>query len=342
MPTFREIINDIKKGKFAPVYILMGEEPYYLNLIAEHLENQVIKNEEDKVFDQTILFGAESQAATIVEIANRYPVTGERQLVILKEAQAMNQAKSQLDKLQQYVSNPNHSTVLAIVFKGDKINASSALMKAASKNKDVVVFESPLIKEYNLPAVIKDYCVSEGIKISERSVQLLIEYVGNSLEKIFSEISKLIVAQKGTKEITPDSIEKNIGISKDFNNFELVNFLSKRSYYEVMKIISHFADNPKSNPTVVTTGVLFNYFQKLLIANASQDKSDTTLLAALQVKSVYALKDIRAGMNYYTGPQCEKAIHYIREFDTKSKGIESLQNEYLLLRDLLFKIITVS
>lgn len=340
MKTFREIIADIKQKKFAPVYILMGEEPYYLTKITEMLERTVIEREEDRDFDYNVLYGNETSAGQILEVAGRYPMMADRQLVILKEGQSMQRAKTEIDKLSAYVERPNQSTVLAIVFKGDKLASTSAIMKGAKKNKDVVVFESAKIRDYQLAPIIKDYCVAEGIKISEKSLQILIEHGGNSLENLFSEIDKLLVAANGEKNITPELIEKNIGISKDYNNFELTNALAARDYYTAMKIVSHFAVT-RSNPMVMTTSAIFSFYQKLLIALTSKDKSEASLLSALHLKSAYSLREIRTAMNSYNLNQAANAIHAIREFDTKSKGINSLQKEYELLKELIFKLLTL-
>lgn len=339
--TYREIISDIKNNKIAPVYVLMGEEPFYINLISQALEKNVITEEEDRIFDQNILYGADTQIDFIVETANRFPVLAERQLVMLKEAQAMPKAKTELDKLKSYIEKPNAATVLVIIYKGDKLTATSAFMKAVKNNKNVIVFNSPAIKEYQLSPIIKDYCLAENIKISDKAVALLIEHVGSSLEKIYSDIEKLIVAQKGDRNITIESIEKNIGINKDYNNFELLAALRNRNYYGSMRIVKYFAENPKSNPSIVTTAVLFSFFQKLMIALSLNDMSDSSLMSELQLKSSYALTDFKVALRNYNFLQCEKIIHAIREFDTKSKGINSYQKEYDLLRELIFNILTV-
>lgn len=341
MKTFRQILGEIKKGEFSPVYILMGEEPYFLDRLTDALEENVVAPE-DRDFDQAILFGADIEAGNVIEIANRFPFMSSRQLVVLKESQSMQQAKNQLDKLSAYIENPVNSTILAIVYKGEKLASSSQLIKAANKNKAVTVFDSPKIRDYQLAPYIKDYCTEVGATIEDKALNLLIDHVGTSLTKLFSEIDKLIVAdKKGEKRITSALIEENIGISKDFNNFELTAALARRDYFSAMRIIKYFADNPKTNPTVVTTGVLFTFFQKLLLAHFNGDKSDGALMTLFQMKSAYALKDIKAGISSYSPAQTIEAIHLIREFDTFSKGIDSFQPEFGLLRDLMFKLLTL-
>lgn len=341
--TYREIIDSIKQGKFASVYLLMGEEPYYIDLIVEAIESHVVK-EENKVFDMLVFYGADADLEVVMANARQYPVMGDTQLVILKEAQSYPGSKTQLDKLAPYISQPNQKGVFVLVYKGDNLSATSALMKAAAKvGGNVVVFKSPKIREYQLAAPIKDYCRMKKIAIEEQAVHVLIEYIGNSLQKLFGEIDKLIVAAgTGAKRITAEMVEENIGISKEFNNFELSKALSLKDYPKTMRILEYFRKNPKNNPTVMTTAVLFKFFSQLVVAHFCTDKSDRGLMEALQLKTPYALKEIREGMQMYTPRQSLAAISALRDFDCKSKGIGSLQNEYDLQRELIFKIFTVS
>lgn len=341
--TYRDILDRIKKRVFSPIYLLMGEEPYYIDLIVDTLEKNLVK-EENKAFDQLIFYGADSEMDVVISSAQQYPVMGDCQLVILKEAQTMQSAKSELDKLASYISHPNKKGILVVAYKGDNLNATSALMKAAAKHPDVVtVLKSPKVKEYQLASPIKDYCKMKKISIEERAVQLLIDNIGNSLQKLFGEIDKLIVAAgSGEKTITYDLARENIGISKEFNNFELTNAMSKKDYPKALRILDYFRKNPKNNPSVLTTGIIFKYFSQLVVAHFTQDKSDRSLMEALQLKNPYALKEIREGLNNYTPRQAMSAISALREFDCKSKGIGSLQNEYDLQKELIFKIFTVS
>lgn len=342
MPDFRQIIHNIKKKDFAPVYILMGEEPYYIDRITEALEQNVV-NEEDREFDQTILYGAESDSGKVMEAAGQYPMWSEKRLVILKEAQAYpRNAKGELDKLKPYVEKPSSFTVLCIVFKGDNLNKTSELLKAAKRNSDVVIFESPKIKDYLLPGIVKDYCSSKRIKIEEKAIERLVANVGSSVSNLFSQLEKLRVAagEKG-EIITAELVSDNIGISKDFNNYELKTALSRRDYFQTLNILKQFEVNPKANPTQVTLAVIFGYFQNLLVAAFSADKTDQGLMDALGFNQSWRLKEIRAGLQFYNASQLVKAIHAIREFDTMSKGIGSTQKEFPLLRELLLRLLTL-
>lgn len=339
---YNDIIKDIANKKFYPVYILMGEETYFIDKIIDALEENVI-DPADKDFNFTVLYGADVDAQTVVTAAQRFPMMAPLQMVMLKEAQSMFHAKAQLDLLEGYVKSPSPSTVLVISYKGDKLGATSDLLKAAAKNtKNVVVFNSAKFKDYQLPGLVKDYCKANNIKIDNKAVEMLCEFVGTSLSKLFSEVEKLKIALDDPKSIiSPELIEKIVGYSKDFNNFELTNALELRDYKKAVRIVKYFEENPKQNPTVVTTGTLFSFFQKLVIANFTADKSDSSLMKALGLKSAYSLKGIRNGLRSYNAMQSLRSISLIREFDTKSKGIGSLQKEYNLLLELIFKLCTL-
>ena len=341
--SYRDVLDRIKKKDISQVYLLMGEEPYYIDLIVDALEHSVV-NEENRAFDQLVFYGADSDLEVVVASARQYPVMGDRQLVILKEAQTCTGNKSQLDRLSSYVEHPNPHGVLVVAYKGDNLSASSELMKAASKATDrVTVFKSPKIRDYHLSGPIKDYCMSKKIGIEEGAVHILIEYIGNSLQKLFGEIDKLIVAAGGNSQrITAAMVEENIGISKEFNNFELTKAISQKDYPKTLRILDYFRKNPKNNPSVMTTAVLQKFFSQIVVAHFTADKTDRSLMEVLQLKSPYALKEIREGLRMYTPRQSLAAISALRDFDCKSKGIGSMQNEYDLQRELIFKIFTVS
>lgn len=340
---YRDVLERIKKKEFSSVYLLMGEEPYYIDLIVDALEHSVV-TEENQAFDQLIYFGADSDLEVVMASARQYPVMGELQLVILKEAQTCQGSKTQLDRLAPYIAQPNSHGVFVLAYKGDNLSATSALMKAASKAPEkVTVFKSPKIRDYQLAGPIKDYCRQKHISIEEEALQILIEYIGNSLQKLFGEIDKLIVGSRdGVKRITAGMVEENIGISKEFNNFELTKAIAMKDYPKTLRILDYFKKNPKNNPTVMTTAVLQKFFSQIVVAHFNADKTDRGLMEALQLKTPYALKDIREGLRMYTPRQSLAAISALRDFDCKSKGIGSLQNEYDLQRELIFKIFTVS
>ncbi|MBD5186619.1 MAG: DNA polymerase III subunit delta [Bacteroidales bacterium] len=336
--TFRDLITDIKGKKYSPIYLLSGEENYYLDKLADFLGDNVIP-EEDRDFNMITFYGAETDVETVINAAQRYPMMSDRQLVILKEAQAMNRAKNNLDKFIGYIEHYNPSTILVIVFKGESISSTSKLAKSVVKSGGTV-FTSPQLRDYELTVPIKDYCTSKKIGIEEKAVEMLKEYLGNDLSKLFGEIDKMIVSQDASKglKITAELVEKNIGISKEFNNFELTRALSVKDYEKSMRVIDYFARNPNKNPVVVTTGILFGFFSRLVIAHFSKDKSDFALMTALNIKNTYALGEVKQAMKSFNPSQSVNAISLIRKFDRESKGVGSFQNEYALLKELIFNL----
>lgn len=338
---YREILSSIRQKNFAPVYILMGEEPYYLDMLSKALETNVIEDETTREFNSVVFYGADSNIEKVVASAQQFPAMGGLQLVMLKEAQSMPQAKKSLDKLEGYLKHPNRTTVLVIVFKDDSLPATSKLIKAAAKG-GAIVYNSEKLRDYQLPSAVKDYCQSRGFRIEDKAATLLSEYIGSPLSKLFGEIDKLCVAvPKEARRITAADIELNIGISKDYNNFELVKALSRRDYGTAMGIVTYFKSNPKQNPVVITTATLFNFYVRLVLALFSPDRSDNGLMKELEVKNVWALTDVKSGMENYNASQAVEAIHILRDFDCKTKGIGSTQNEYELLRELIFRLVTL-
>lgn len=337
-PGIRDIISDIRHGNPAPVYVLMGEEAYYIDLIVDNLEQYVI-SEEDRDFNYNVFYGNDADLDYVVATAQQFPVMADRKLVILKEAQSMVQAKTQLERLGSYLARPNQTTVFAVVYKGDSLNATSKLIKGA-KEGGAVIFRSDVPRDYELESLARDYCQNRKTSIEGKALKLLCEYIGTPLSKLFGELNKLITIKGEKGKITCEDVEKNIGISKDFNNYELINALSVKDYPKAMMIVKYFESNPKANPTVITTGVMFNYFSNIVTAHYLRDKSDQSLRDTFGFKAQVQLRSLKDGMRCYTPMQAVNCIHYLREFDTMSKGIGSYLNEYALLRELIFKIFT--
>ncbi|MCM1377340.1 MAG: DNA polymerase III subunit delta [Clostridium sp.] len=338
--TFREILNAIKKGTIAPIYILCGDEPYYLDKLCDMLEATVVE-EADTDFNADILYGSDSTAEMVEASARQFPMMSPRRLVVLKEAQTMERAKAQIEKLLPYFKQPTSTTVLVIVYKGEESPLNAAATKAINAAGGII-FKSSKLRDYQISEPIRDYCTAKKISIEDKALQLLVESVGLDLSKLFSEIDKLMVACNGKlNRITPDMIEENIGISKVFNNFELTNALAVRNYSKAMKIVEFFSRSPNQNPTVVTTATIFSYFQKIVIAQLERDKSDQNISQVLNLKNSFALRDIRTAMANFNLNQCLMIISAIADFDRRSKGIGSVANEFELLRELIFKICTV-
>lgn len=336
---FREIINAIKKNDFSPVYLLMGDEDYYIDKVTELLENTVV-SEDEKDFNAATFYGADVDVRQVISRAQQFPLMSDRQLVILKEAQAMQGAKNQLEKLEPYVKHHNDTTVLVITFKGDSLAATSKLVKAI-KDTGGVVFKSERLKDYNLNTPILDYCKEKNVRIDDKSVNLLCDYIGSPLSKLFGELDKLIVAAGSNGIITADLIEAIIGISKEFNSFELIKAISLRDYPKAMLIVEHFAANPKQNPGVMVVATLFNYFSKLFICSIVKDKSDASFMRELDLKSTYSLTDYKNGLRNFKAGTIDSIIHEIRNHDVMTKGVGSTKNEFDLLKELIFKIFTL-
>lgn len=326
------------KGNYAPVYLLMGDEDYYIDKIVDALEERVVP-EDEKDFNSAVFYGADVDVRQVISRAQQFPLMAERQLVMLKEAQTMEKAKTRLEMLVPYVKHVNDSTVLVITFKGDSLAATSQLVKTI-KAEGGVVFKSDRLKDYQLATPLSDYCKEKKVKIDDRSLNLLCEYIGSPLSKLFGEIDKLIVATGPQRAITPELIEAVIGISKEYNSFELIKYISVRDYPRAMRIVDHFSRNTKQNPGVMVVAALFNYFSKLFIAAISKDKSDAALLQELDLKSSYALTDYKNGIRNYKAGVIDSILHSIRSIDVMSKGVGSTQNEYDLLKELIFKIFT--
>ncbi|MCH5241388.1 MAG: DNA polymerase III subunit delta [Muribaculaceae bacterium] len=336
---FRDIINNINRGNYAKVYLLMGDEDYYIDRVVEALEGCVVP-EDEKDFNSTVYYGADVDVKQVISRAQQFPLMSERQLVMLKEAQAMERAKTNLELLVPYVKHANSTTVLVIAFKGDSLALTSQLVKAV-QSEGGVVFKSDRLKDYQLNGPLADYCQEKNIRIDNKSLDLLCEYIGSPLSKLFGEVDKLIVAAGSNGSITPELIESVIGISKEYNSFELVKKLSIRDYAGAMRIVEYFARNPKQNPGVMVVATLFNYFSKLFIASIAKDKSDVGLMNELELRNSYSLTDYKNGIRNYKAGAIDGIIHAIRAQDVMSKGVGSTQNEYDLLKELIFKIFTL-
>ena len=338
-PSYSSVVSEIRAGRIAPVYLLSGEEPYYLDAIAELLQERVVADEEARDFDQYIFYGADSDTRAVADAARRYPVMGERQLVMLKEAQTLSGAVKELEKLAPYVAKPVPTTVLVIVYKGEALKGTTALVKAAKKS-GAVVFTSPKIRDWQLGPYIADYCKSKGLKIDDKSQQMLRDFIGADLSRLFGEIDKLGVAGGG-RPITPELIEENIGISKDFNNFELVSAVARRDYVKSMQIVDYFERNPKQNPVVKTVSQLFRYFAQLMMAHYSPVRTESGIMRHLGYSASWQMRDVSDGLRRYSAMSVMRIIHAIRVMDARSKGVDSAQKDTALLRQLIYEIFTL-
>lgn len=333
MDEVKALVADIKKGQIKPIYFLMGEEAYYIDKISDFIEDNLL-DEAEKGFNQMVLYGRDVTIDDIVSNAKRYPMMAERQVVIVKEAQDLSRT---IEKLASYAENPQPTTVLVVNYKYKKIDKRKALYKAINKNGSVV-FESKKLYDNQVPDWIRRVLKEQGYDISPKAAQMLVEFLGTDLSKVNNELDKLkIVLPEGT-QITPDHIEENIGISKDFNNFELRKSVGERNIVKAHQIAKYFADNPKDNPMVVTVALLFNFFSQLLHLHGMTDKNPRSVASALRVNPYFVNEYLTAARNYPM-KKVSAVVALLREFDVKSKGVgANAVPQGDLLKELLVRI----
>lgn len=332
--TYEDIAKDIKNGKFAPVYLLMGEEDYYIDRISDYIVEKAL-DENEKEFNLTIMYGLDTDMASVVNNAKRYPMMSEHQVVVVKEAQNLRS----WEELSFYMQKPLTSTILVFCYKHGTLDRRKKIVAEIEKNG--VVFESKKLKENLLPGFITTYMKRRKMEIDDTAAQLMAEFVGNDLNRLAGELDKLIITMpKDRNRITPVEIERNIGISKDYNNFELKNALITKDTLKANKIVKYFSDNPKSNPLQPTLALLFNYFSNLMVAYYAPERTENGVAAYLGLKSPWLTKEYIAGMKAYTGVKVMNIITQIRLCDARSKGIGNVSlSPGELLRELVYFIL---
>lgn len=327
-----KIVNDIKAGNIKPIYFLMGEEPYYIDKLSDYIEQNVL-SEDEKGFNQTVLYGRDVTIEDIVSTAKRYPMMAERQVVIVKEAQDLSRT---IDKLESYVENPMLSTVLVFCYKYKTLDKRKKLPKLIAKLG--VLFESKKLYENQIGEWIKRILSGKSYSIEPKANAMLVEFLGTDLGKINNELEKLqIILPKGST-ITPKHIEENIGFSKDFNNFELLNALGSKNQMKAYQIVQYFSDNQKANPLVVTTSTVFGFFIKILKYHGLKDRNPKNVAAVLGVNPFF-LKDYDLALKNYPMRKVSQIVGALRDVDVKSKGVgANALPQSDLLREMLFKI----
>lgn len=341
--TAQQIENTIKKKDFAPIYLLMGEESFYIDRIADLIiDNALSPDERD--FNLSIYYGVDANIPDIILACRRYPVMAERQVVVLREANTVRN-RADLDLFQHYAKNPLKSTILVICYKGGTVKSGPLTKSLTAKMDDgkpvAIIFDSKRFTEYNIRNAVASYVRSIGCTIEDKAQAMLIEYVGLDFSHLAKEIDKLKQISPNNIRITADMIEQNIGISKNYNNFELIKAIAAKDHIRCIKIIKYFKENAGKNPTALTASVLFNYFANMLLIYYAPAKDDHTLLEHLRLKFPNALKDYRIGLSNYSAMKCLRIIGFIREFDAQSKGIGSLHDEHDLLLGLILKILNI-
>lgn len=314
--THREIVEQIRRQEYKPIYLLMGEEAYYIDRISEYIADNVLtKDEQD--FNQTIIYCTrETAVADVINCARRYPMMAKHQVVIVKEAQNL----LKIDELAVYAQNPMETTILVICYKNGKVDGRKKLIPAVEKVG--VVFESPKLKDGMLPQFIADYLRRKQVSIEERACLMMAESVGADLNRMAGELDKLVLAlPTGQMRITPDLVEQHVGISKEFNLWELRTAVSNKDVAKVNKIIFYFDQNPKANSPVATVAMLFNFFAQLMLAYYSLDRTERGMMVQLDLRQNWQLREYTTAMRNYTALKTMRIIGKLREADARLKGI---------------------
>ena len=333
--SYESIMKDLKARKFAPVYVLMGDEPFYIDKICDYITDNVLKPEE-RDFNQTVVFGADVTAVQVADLCKGYPMMSEFRVVIVKEAQNLRG----LEPLEKYLDHPVQSTILVICHKNGSIDRRKKFVPKAEQVG--VVFESKKLYDRQLPGFIETYLKSHKATIEPKATQMIADHVGADLHRLTSELDKLLISLKDNdRRVSPELVEKEIGVSKDFNAFELRNAIINRDVYKANQIIKYFDSNPKSGSLYALLPLLFSYFQNLMIAYYAPDKRNENALAKfLDLKGTWGVRDYITGMRNYSGVKVMAIIEKFKEIDAKSKGLD---NPYTsageLMKELVFFIL---
>lgn len=332
--TCDDILRELRSKQYRPIYYLMGEEAYYIDLISDYIMDNVLTDTE-KEFNLSVVYGADVDIATVINAAKRYPMMSEHQVVIVKEAQSIRN----IDELSYYLQKPLRSTILVMCHKHGVLDRRKKL--AAEIEKVGILFESKKLKEAQLPAFITSYMKRKGVDLEPKATSMLADFVGTNLSRLTGELEKLIITlPKGQTRVTPEQIERNIGISKDYNNFELRSALVERNVLKANQIINYFEKNPKTNPLQMTLSLLFGFYSNLMLAYYAPEKSEQGIASFLGLKSPWQAREYQTAMKRYSGVKTMQIIGEIRYTDAKSKGIgNSSLTDSELLRELVFKIL---
>jgi DNA polymerase III subunit delta len=338
LQTAEAVLKDLKAKKFAPIYFLHGEEPYYIDLISNYIEENAL-SAADKGFNQIILYGKDITIGSIINQARRFPMMAERQVVIVKElTQMADWGKESANEIfEKYLAQPLSSTTLVLNHKYKLLAKTTKLYKALEKA--AVVVESKKMYENQVPVWIQDYLKERGYSIQPKATQLLTEAIGADLSRLHTELEKISLNAQKDRPIDEHLIEKYVGISKDYNVFELQKAIGERNHLKAKQILDYWAANPKKQPLIPTLAMIFSYFTKLLLAYSTTDRSEQNLAGLLKI-SPYAIKEYRQAMQNHSYAQVIQAIHFLRQADLQTKGIApGGDSEAEILKELIFKLI---
>ncbi|RCS27206.1 DNA polymerase III subunit delta [Polaribacter sp. WD7] len=332
MNDIRTIVSNIKQGNLKPIYFLMGDEPYYIDKISDFIEENVLE-ESEKGFNQQVMYGRDVSVEDIVGAAKRYPMMAEKQVLIVKEAQDLSRT---IEKLVSYAENPQPTTILVINYKYKKLDKRKKLHKAVAKTG--LIYESKTLYENQVSDWIRRVLGGKKYHIEPKAAQMLVEFLGTDLSKIANELSKLMLILPKETIINDQHIEENIGISKDYNNFELRKAVGEKNTTKANRIINYFAENPKNNPLVMTISLLNSFFTQLLLFHGLQDKSKNMVAKSLGVSPYFVDEYFLAARNYPMRKVAQN-IAILRDADVKSKGVGANLSNKDILKELLFKIL---
>lgn len=338
MKELDSILKNIKNKAFLPVYFLHGEEPYYIDVATKAFENDVLE-EDEKAFGQTVVYGKDTNMSEVISLARQFPMFGNYNLIIVKEAKDLKYNEDDAKVLESYLENPVPTTILVFAHKHGKVDSRKKFVKLLQKNNQL--FLSEPVKDYQLAKWISDECTRLNIKTAPNISHLLAEYLGNDLSRIFNELSKLKMILKDGEILDEKLVETHIGISKDYNVFELQKALGQKNADRAMKIAYYIGKNPKSNPFVMMIGNLYNYFSNIIIYHTMHGQSQQAIASAMGVNPFF-LKDYAEAARFYPLKHATKIISVLREVDMKGKGLGANQtDDSELLKELVYKILNI-
>lgn len=332
------ILKNIKNKEVLPIYFFHGEEPYFIDLAVKSLEHDFL-SEDEKAFNQTVVYGKDATYQEILSLARQFPMMGDKQVIIVKEAQDLRLNEPEAKALETYIENPVPSTVLVFAHKHKKLDSRKKVTKLLDKNNALFLSES--IRDNNLPKWIADECISLGIKTAPNISHLLAEYLGNDLSRIANELNKLKIILKPGQILDGKIIEDHIGISKEYNVFELQKALGTKNANAAFKIAHFMGKNPKNNPFVMMLSSLYNYFSNVIVYHTMSGQPQQTIAAQMGVHP-YFLKDYAESARLYPLKHATRVISVLREFDMKGKGLGAVNmSEAELIKELVYKIIHI-
>ena len=334
--SYETIMRDLKARHFSPIYILMGDESYYIDKISDYIAEHILRPEE-RDFNQTVVFGSDISASQIVDSAKAFPMMAEKRVVIVKEAQNLKGT----EPLVKYFKQPVDSTVLVLCHKNGSIDKRKKIIPAAQVG-GAVIFESKKLYERELPGFITSYFMQHEITVEQKAAQMIADHVGADLHRLTSELDKILISfSEADRMVTPEIVEKEIGVSKDFNAFELRSAIIQRNVYKANLITKYFDNNPKAGSLFSFLPMLFSYFENLMIAFYSPNRSnENALVQFLELRNGWAAKDYLTGLRNYSGMKTMQIISKIREIDAKSKGLDNPNTASSeLMKELIFFIL---